>query len=190
MAISNERVVTWRVTPSAGLDTAWVKLGKTRLAARGRAVGTDPFPYWVSYELETDHGFVTRRLHVTIDSAQETRVLELRHQAGTWTADGVALPGLEGAEDCDLGLCPFTNTMPIRRHALHMRPGRHEFLMAWVAVPELTVHPSRQTYTHLGISSDGAQVRYESGDFSSDLTVDQDGLVIDYPQLATRIGAV
>ncbi|MFJ5994815.1 putative glycolipid-binding domain-containing protein [Streptomyces sp. NPDC092370] len=39
--------------------------------------------------------------------------------------------------------------MPVLRHGLRRTPGERDFLMAWVSVPDLTVRPSRQTYTHL-----------------------------------------
>lgn len=181
-------MMTWRVMPSGGLETAWVTRGASSLSARGRAVGIDPFPYWLEYELETDDDFITRALDVTVQTAEDTRRLELRHEDGGWTANGNPVPLVSEALDCDLGLCPLTNTMPILRAELHAEPGRHEFLMVWVAVPELTVRPSRQIYTHLGTASTGARVRYQSGDFASDLLIDDDGFVIYYPQLATRIG--
>ena len=185
--MKKRRVVSWRLLPSAGVETAWIVLEDSRLSARGRAVGTEPFPYWVDYELKTGNDFVTQTLDVTIQSSEETRTLELRFQEGRWTVNGAPRPDLSDALDCDLGLCPLTNTMPILRHEFHTRPGRHEFLMAWVAVPELTVRPSRQTYTHLATVPEGARVRYESGAFASDLLVDREGLVIEYPQLASRI---
>lgn len=183
-----QRVVTWRVIPSGGLETAWITRDASSLTARGRAVGTDPSRYWVEYQLDTGDDFVTRSLNVTIHSEEDSRTLELRREGERWSANEESLPELSAALDCDLGLCPLTNTMPILRHELHVQPGRHEFLMAWVAVPELTVHASQQTYTHLASVPEGARVRYESGDFASDLLVDHDGLVVEYPQLATRIG--
>ncbi|WVG06442.1 putative glycolipid-binding domain-containing protein [Streptomyces iakyrus] len=57
--------------------------------------------------------------------------------------------------------------------------------MAWVSVPDLVVRPSRQTYTHLG----PGRVRYSSDGFRSDLEFDEEGYVVDYPQLATRLTA-
>jgi hypothetical protein len=178
------RVITWDVSASRGVETAWVGLGGGVMRARGRAVGTVPEPYWVSYELETAEGFVTRRLSVRVETAAQERVLDLRHDGhGTWTGNGEPLPGVDGALDCDLGLCPLTNTMPVLRHGLHRAPGEREFLMAWVSVPDLAVRPSRQTYTHLG----PGRVRYASGDFRSDLEFDEEGYVVDYPRLASRL---
>ncbi|MFD3808367.1 putative glycolipid-binding domain-containing protein [Streptomyces sp. NPDC058619] len=156
--------------------------------ARGRAVGTEPEPYWLSYELETAEGYVTRRLGVRVEDAGRVRELDLRRSAaGGWTVDGHPRPDLEGALDCDLGLCPLTNSMPVLRHALHRNAGEHGFLMAWVSVPDLAVRPSLQTYAHLGrTGSGGALIRYASGDFAADVQFDADGLVVDYPDLARR----
>lgn len=180
------RVITWDVTASEGYETAWAELGAGALRARGRAVGTVPEPYWITYGLETADDYVTRRLTVTAEDASGTRTLDLLHDGrGGWTANGERLPGLTGALDCDLGLCPLTNTMPVLRHGLHRRAGEREFLMAWVSVPDLGVRPSRQTYTHLG----PGRVRYASGDFSSDLEFDDDGCVVGYPRLARRLTA-
>ncbi|MFE2040637.1 putative glycolipid-binding domain-containing protein [Streptomyces sp. NPDC059477] len=157
------------------------------LGARGRAVGTTPEPYWISYELETVAGFVSARLMVSVETA--ARTLELRRdERGRWTADGERLPDVDGALDCDLGLCPLTNTMPVLRHRLHRERGSREFLMAWVSVPELTVRASRQTYTHLArTSGGGGRVRFVSGTFRRDLDFDADGFVLDCPGPARRL---
>ena len=76
--------------------------------------------------------------------------------------------------------------MPVRRSGLHERAGAEDFVMAWVSVPDLKVHASPQRYEHVrpGV------VRYVSrdGDFTSELEVDADGLVVRYPRLAERVG--
>jgi hypothetical protein len=182
--MSTSRVITWSVKESQGYETAWAEFADGSLRARGRAVGIVPQPYWISYELETAEDFVTRRLSVTAETETGARSLDLRHDGhGRWIADGEPLPDVDGALDCDLGLCPLTNTMPALRHGLHRAPGEREFLMAWVSVPGLTVRPSRQTYTHLG----QGRVRFVSGDFRSDIEFDDDGFVVDYPGMATRL---
>ncbi|MFC9683820.1 putative glycolipid-binding domain-containing protein [Streptomyces sp. NPDC056948] len=178
--------ITWEVSGSQGFETAWAEQEDGVLRARGRAVGTVPEPYWISYELETAEGFVTRRLSVTAEAEAGTRSLDLLHDGqGRWTGNGEPLSDVDGALDCDLGLCPLTNTMPVLRHGLHQAPGGREFLMAWVSVPDLAVRPSRQTYTHLG----PGRVRFASGDFRSDLEFDEEGYVVEYPSLATRLTA-
>ncbi|MEV6314794.1 putative glycolipid-binding domain-containing protein [Streptomyces sp. NPDC051776] len=181
--------VTWRVTGSGGFETAWTELSGTALRARGRVVGTVPEPYWLTYELETGDDYVTRRLFVSADTASgESRSLDLRRdEDGRWTANGRPLPEVTGADDCDLGLSPLTNAMPVLRHGLHTGPGEHDFLMAWVSVPDLTVTPSPQTYAHLGTTDHGARVRFTSEDFTADLELATDGQVVTYPSLAFRL---
>jgi hypothetical protein len=89
-------------------------------------------------------------------------LLLARDPQGVWSAEASAegwadLPEPGGdpaafaaALDCDLGECPVTNTMPVLRHGLlHGGPPR-DFVMAWVSVPDLSVHASEQRYTFVG----------------------------------------
>jgi hypothetical protein len=98
---------------------------------------------------------------------------------------GLAQPGsIDGALDCDIGLCPVTNTMPIRRlRLLNAHVPETPLVMAWIEVPSLRVLRSDQVYA----SSTPGRVRYADGDDQAELTVDSDGIVIDYPGLATRL---
>ncbi|WP_374777600.1 putative glycolipid-binding domain-containing protein [Streptomyces sp. NBC_01310] len=189
MGSTRSRVRTWEIFPGMGYTTAWVDLAPRGLSARGRAVGLVPEPYWVTYALETSGEYVTSRLSVTVETGTSTHELDLRNDAGRWTVDGAYRPDLDGALDCDLGLCPLTNTMPVLRHGLHQGPGTepHHFLMAWVSVPDLAVSANRQTYTHLARAEHGARIRYESGDFLADVEFDDDGLVLEYPSLAAAL---
>ncbi|AZK92789.1 MULTISPECIES: putative glycolipid-binding domain-containing protein [Streptomyces] len=186
-------VLTWEIVENQGYETAWVGLGDGVLEARGRAVGIAPEPYWITYELRTGPEWTTRELRVTAESADGVRGTVLAHDgSGHWTVDGEQRPDLDGALDCDLGLCPLTNTMPVLRHGLH-RAGpsgaARTFTMAWVSVPDLTVRASEQTYTPLEETDDGgALVRYEAGDFRRDIEIGADGFVVDYPDLAYLIG--
>jgi hypothetical protein len=68
-----------------------------------------------------------------------------------------------------------------------------EILAAWVSVPDLTLHASRQRYETVSIDVDLSVVRYSDRGthqgFESDLVVDTDGLVVVYPQLAEQVQA-
>ena len=182
------RGLVWEIDETAGFDTAWATLDGRRLRAEGRTAGLRPEPYWLTYELETGDEFVTARLTIDARWATGSAELVLERLAHGWMANGVPRPDLAAALDCDLGACPLTNTMPVLRHDLLVRPGDHELLMAFVEVPGLRVVPSHQRYTHLSRErGGGARVRYRSGSFASDLTFDADGFVVDYPQLGRRV---
>ena len=183
------RMLVWAIDEIAGFDTAWVTIDARRMSAEGQQSGLMPSPYWVRYRLETAEEFVTASM--TVDSRWDggSSSLDLKHDhARGWTVDGRARPDLEDAQDLDLACCPLTNTMPILRHRFHRGPGDHEFLMAFIEVPSLRVVPARQRYTHVRtLVNGGAIVRYGSGSFRSDLTIDADGFVVDYPRLGRRL---
>lgn len=183
------RHLVWQVVETAGFEAAWVNLDGMTLHATGRAVGQLPEPYWLTYTLQTDDRAATTRLTVAATTAGQQHELDLRRDGAAWSVNGQPRADLADALDCDLACSPVTNTMPIIRHGLQHGPGTHRFVMAFVEVPTLRVVASRQTYTHLGRSAETASVRYASGSFVSDLTVDRDGLVIGYPTMAYRVPA-
>jgi hypothetical protein len=188
----NPTLLLWSIEETAGFDACWAILdaaGRTLVAA-GHADGQRPEPYSLSYAFESGPEWITRRMHVQARTAGGSRELDLRRTPAGWTVDGRERPDLAEALDCDLGLCPLTNTMPILRHRLLEPAAPVELLMAFIRVPSLEVVANRQHYTHLRrLPGGGALVRYESGAFRSDLTIDANGFVVDYPQLGRRLAA-
>jgi hypothetical protein len=81
--------------------------------------------------------------------------------------------------------------MPIRRLGLLDRQVKETYLtMAWVAMPSLEVVPSGQIYSSAPSPGGGPNVvSYQSlsRDFQSNLSVDEDGVVVEYPSLARQI---
>jgi uncharacterized protein len=179
------RRVAWAKEDPFGAEFAEARIESDRMRANGIAIGVDPSPYRLDYELETEGEFVTSRLLVTATEEGAERRLDLRRSPdGEWTADR-GLPDLADVLDCDLGLSPLTNTMPVLRHRLLEGGEPVELSMAWVSVPDLGVHRSRQRYVPV---ADGI-VRFESldGSFSAEIVFDSDGLVRDYPGIARRL---
>ncbi len=199
------RAVAWVKEDPFGVEFAEIAIADDRLTAVGVAIGTRPTPYRLDYRLETGSAFVTTRLGVTSIGDGWSRELDLRRDLdGVWHAAtseeghldlppaGVEVAGMEQALDCDLGLSPVTNMMPILRHNLLQRERTIEFTMAWVSVPALTVRADGQRYAHISSRPDRHVIRYEAidGTFAADITVDGDGVVIDYPGIAQRLPVV
>lgn len=179
----------WQGYAAPSLEIAAVEVVDGCLSVRGTAIRAAPEPCTVSYRLETGKRYETESLAIAAWGADWSRSLTLRRSAeGAWTADpGGRLSELDGALDCDIGYCCFTNTMPVLRHGLHSRVGTAELLVAWVSVPDLRVHADRQRYRHLARAGGGAVVRFESGAFAADVEFDASGYVVDYPGLARRV---
>ncbi|MBA2718169.1 MAG: putative glycolipid-binding domain-containing protein [Chloroflexi bacterium] len=147
------------------------------LSLVGTVLGAESgLPFRVEYRVLADRAGLTTAAHVRDLRGFATRTMALERNAkGSWTVDAVAVRGLKGCSDVDLGCSPSTNTLPIRR--LRLGIGASQTIQAaWVRFPELTVVKAAQTYTRL----DEFTYRYASGTFSAELTVDDDGLVAAY----------
>ena len=160
-------------------------LTPTGVSARGTQLGRG---YRLDYALDAPEDFVTRSLEVTAVGEGWSRRLLLEHDGnGAWRSNSEEAPPVAGALDCDLGFSPLTNLMPIRRHDLHRQAAAVEIVAAWVSVPELALHASRQRYEHVRASV----VRYTDlgthAGFTSELLVDEHGFVVVYPDLAERV---
>jgi hypothetical protein len=197
-----KRAVAWAKDDPFGVEFADIVLETESVSAAGVAIAARPIPYRLDYVLETAPVYVTSRLWVTSRGEGWRRTLDLRRDAsGVWTAaaeeeGSVDLPPpggdtetLTAALDCDLGLSPVTNLMPILRHGLLEGGDRVELTTAWVSVPDLSVRADGQRYASVRTASDTRVVRYESSDgtFAADITLDSDGIVIDYPGIARRL---
>jgi hypothetical protein len=192
------RALVWQGLDGWRAEYADVWLRDERLVARGVQIGLDPFPYEARYSLDTSPGYDTAHLSVNASGAGWSRHLDLRRDsAGAWDisvgrSGEVELPDpggnaaeFDGARDCDLQNCPLTNTPPILRERMMEGGEPLDLVMAWVALPELTVHRSDQRYEPL----EAGRVRYVSldSDFTAELELDEDGLVVVYPGLAERV---
>ncbi|SDH89733.1 putative glycolipid-binding domain-containing protein [Paraburkholderia phenazinium] len=113
--------------------------------------------------------------------------LELRGDGeGHWhDGNGQVIVAIDGCIDIDIAATPFTNTLPIRR--LQLAEGeRRPIAVAYISTPDLQVTRVEQAYSCIELKR---EYRYEGifRNFSANMKVDEDGLVIDYPTLFTRL---
>jgi uncharacterized protein len=189
-------MMTWQGVAEPYLESVRLLVSDGRLRATGRIVaaarpdrGTEAFH--ASFELSVPRGGgVGRGLLRTTTADEERQVSVGRTEDGVWLVDhgdGAERNEFDGAADVDVtGAVTFT-ALPIRRLGLHREPGEHVLPVLQVTMPDLSVRLVHQTYRTVSVTDDGAVINYSVPDFSTDLTVDRDGLVIDYPGIAARV---
>jgi len=172
--------VAWRRTDEVLADEhCTLTVRDSGMSLIGTVLGSEGgVPVRVEYRVLADGAGLTTAAHVRDLRGFEQRTLSVeRSSKGAWTVNGAPAPALRGCTDIDLGCSPSTNTLPIRR--LRLAVGATTTIKAaWVLFPSLDVVKNAQTYSHL----DESTYRYASGEFSADLTVDEDGLVASYAE--------
>lgn len=183
-----KREIIWRSEDGIGAEHLFLTDHETGIVADSVVFATrDAEPSRTRYRAEMDLDWHIRSISVTVEQSGEMeRTLDLRSDGtGHWRdGEGQSLPQFDGCLDIDISATPFTNTLPIRR--LRLQPGQVEpITVLFIHVPTLAIEPWDQQYT--GLTDD--TVRYESvgTDFRRELTIDGDGLVVDYPGLFTRV---
>lgn len=180
------RDVRWTPTSGAGLEHLHLTTTPDGIVARSVVVGTfGDVAFGASYEIRLGADWHVSSFRVETVHGE---VLDLRSPApGRWVdASGDPRVDLDGCVDIDLSATPFTNTLPIRRAAIAPADGEVAFRMLYVPFDTLEPFPDTQFYT--AIEADRLY-RFVNDDrsFTSDLAVDEDGLVTDYPGLFKRL---
>jgi len=184
--MSRTIVARWRDWAGEGLEHLVLREGPDGFRADSGVVGADDGQLFaVRYRVLCDGRWRARRLEVSL--VGDDRRLDLSSDgAGHWTDPaGASRADLAGTIDVDLTATPFTNTLPIRR--LGLASGESETVrVVYVRLPGLSVTTERQRYTCL---EPGRRYRFESvdSDFTREIDVDDDGLVVTYPGLFRRV---
>jgi uncharacterized protein len=144
-------------------------------------------PFRLTYRLTWDPSWQLRDAELVVATERFTRSLSLQTDGhGHWRhRDGQTIDDLNGCMDVDIWPTPFTNSFPIRREPMAIGEQR-QFRVAWIFAPDLTVQAQPQAYTRLA----GRLYLFENLDgtgFRAELPVDEDGIVLDYPELFRRV---
>ncbi len=190
MANARRRTICW--TPLWNTDREGIGLEHLLLSDRVAdsivlAFDEEHGPFRLTYRLTWDESWRLRDADMVVATDHSHKSLSLRTNGrGQWRdGNGRAFDELDGCMDIDIWPTPFTNSFPIHREPVAVGE-RRLFRMAWVSAPDLTVHPQPQAYTRLSDSSYLFENLDGSG-FTAQLPVDEDGIVLDYPNLFRRV---
>jgi len=179
------RFVTWQRTDVRGLGTArLVRDDGWALDAHEIVTGRAPYAIYYGIDLTEDWRTDYVSLGITRRATSYGTSIEVDPDRAAWWISGRRRRALDGCVDVDIAATPATNTISIRR--LGLKVGQEAVIkVAWVDVPSLRVVPAEQGYRRIGRET------YEFwpvGGRTYRLTVDADGLVVDYEHFAERIG--
>lgn len=185
MATNKTRTIVWKALswPSMVVHTHTVN---DSIHSHGLAVGkTDKdIPFAMEYDmaLTADWGIK----EVSIKSLLDARVIKLLQRGKQWyDANGEHMAEFDGMEMVDISISPFTNTLPIKQlHFEGQEPQKVD--MIYFDENNFSLQRVQQIYSQI----DERTYRYhdiELPDFVSDIVVDDDGMIIDFPELFRRV---
>lgn len=172
----------WQALAWTGFEHCHVSEAADGVVFRSSLIGErDGFGYGTFYEIQLEADWTFRALTLRRHDGRVLRLLS--NGAGDWKLNGQRAPALEGCVDIDISGSPLTNALPIRR-ARFVADEPQRFDMAWIPLDTLEPFRDSQIYTKL----DDRRYRYAAADgsFTEVLTVDEHGLVVDYPTLFKR----
>lgn len=183
-------VLTWRGIGEERLEQVRVTVTGKRIKAYGRivAAATDKQEaFSASYDLITNDAGATKRLSLhLVRAGGDTQISITRDGQDAWlvqSARGVERSDFGGAQDVELALSPFFNTLPIRRLGLgEPGSGPAEVPVAYLYLPSGEVTPATLSYTPSAVGFD-----IVSPVAQTTITVDENGFVVNYPGLAERV---
>jgi hypothetical protein len=175
------------------MESVRVQLSGKRIKANGRIVAadSDANPAFAAYyDLHTDETGATKRHGMTVTLAERERQLAIaRDEENMWLVtdhQGESRAAYDGALDVDVVFSPFFNALPIRRCGLMERAHSITVPTIYVRLPEMSVSSAMVSYSSPAPGA-GEGIKVHSPVSDTTLTVDADGFIINYPDLAERI---
>ena len=174
--------VIWEQLVGKGLEHLVLNQDKD-IRVDSLAVGTiEGAAYRIKYQFICDIDWKVKKVGVE-DLLNHKSLVFIQKEDGAWTdEEDRPIEALNGCQDVDIMITPFTNTLPIRRLKLSLGESK-EIAVVYFSLPDLTVSKRDQRYTFLSQEKERKVYKYESlgSGFTSDITVDTEGFVINYP---------
>lgn len=190
MELSVDREVMWCSLDGKKFEHVQLRSNKEGILADGLIIHLDAgSSYRIRYRIQCDSAWQVRKVHLQLLGTSSHELLLHADGKGNWKdKEGHRIEMLDGARDVDIHFSPFTNTLAIRR--LKLQQGMAvQTQVVFINVPDLSVEMARQQYTRITDKETGRRYRYESltSGFKTELPVDEDGLLIEYPQYFERL---
>ncbi|WP_082235282.1 putative glycolipid-binding domain-containing protein [Halobacillus massiliensis] len=175
--------VFWQNIECSGREYLTLKKENSSLIGRASVLwGAKEASERLSYIFKMDEGWTIQKVNIYLHNKE----LNLASNGkGKWTSGGEVLVEGEGTIDIDLSVTPFSNSLPINRFSWKEGQSR-TFPVLYVDGLSLEVKKLEQQYTYLGKFLHVRRFEYKCRDYRTTITVDSDGLVVNYPGVFTR----
>lgn len=143
--------------------------------------------YTVAYQLTIDPDWNIRGFTIESEINTIKNILTGKKNENEWEINNVINPDFRDFSFIDISLTPFTNTLPINKLKLAENDTR-EIKVIYIDILNNLIKPVAQQYTKIAPYTyhyDNLQT-----DFKSDILVDGNGLVVNYPQLFDKIAEI
>ena len=140
--------------------------------------------YRVDYLTKTNENWETIFFELRTQVSDKRDVVSYHSDGkGKWTKDGRPLNEFNGCIDIDISLTPFTNALPINRLQWKINQPQ-QIKVLFVDILNHQILSVKQCYTKLSET----EYKFENvpNDFEAVITVDEMGLVANYPELFVR----
>ncbi|WP_160847724.1 putative glycolipid-binding domain-containing protein [Pontibacillus yanchengensis] len=180
----SQRII-WQNKETAGCEYVHIIEDDESIIAKGTVLFVEKGqPYQVNYEIEVDQHWITKGVRIQLNEAYKELNLQTNNK-GKWCLNGNRVKDMDGTIDVDLSVTPLSNTLPIKRCT--WREGETKtFQMLYIDIPSFDLKKLKQTYTYIGRDNNQRTFRYTCQDYKTTISVDEDGFVIEYPNLFTR----
>ena len=140
--------------------------------------------YRVDYLIKTNEHWETIFFEIKTQVSDKRDLISYQSDGkGNWTKNGTHVNEFKDCIDIDISLTPFTNTLSINRIKLRLNETK-EIKVLYLDILNQQIKSVKQIYTRLS----QFEYKYENvpNDFEAIITVDELGLVVNYPGLFAR----
>ncbi|HLW27412.1 MAG TPA: putative glycolipid-binding domain-containing protein [Kiloniellales bacterium] len=179
-------VVYWRRTDVIGLERLVLEASAEAVVANSTVICVEDAGLQIDYRWHLTPAWQTLSLEVEKQGPKDRSGLLLQRWGTGWKVNGDPRPDLDAAEEPDLSITPFCNSLPIRR-LMRERLSTLTLDTCYVDAASMTVSRSKQHYVQLTLTL----LRYidlgAAAGFEADLEIDESGLLTRYQGLFERI---
>ncbi|WPQ62357.1 putative glycolipid-binding domain-containing protein [Chitinophaga sancti] len=180
-----QKIIVWK--NSTINTTEFVSIEKEEMTTVKGYITGEGFgkPWLVRYTLTLNPRWEAQTVIIEVMSEQNYTIELYKNDLQQWLNEkGEHLKAFDGCVDVDISFTPFTNSLPINRLQLTKGEGQN-ISVVWVDIKNGDVKRVKQRYLNKG--SKIYKYENEHSGYISELIVDDEGYVVDYPGVWQKI---